>query len=441
MTGETKFYDNETDNYKQNHYQLLWKQGFSADWNLETTLHYTDGKGYYENYKQVKASKFKNYNLEAPIINGVPVAKSDFIRKKWLDNDFYGVVSTLYGRINDLDVNFGLVGNQYYGRHYGNVTGVQLTDINEHEYYRNRSIKNEIAGFAKAIYRINNWELFGDLQLRNITYDTKVLLAGDDEGVDMNKKWTFFNPKAGLSYSIDAGKIFLSYAQAHREPNRSDLFSNPDTKPEVLHDFEAGVEKQAGKVQLSANAYYMYYKDQLVLTGEINNVGAFIRANSGKSYRMGVELGAVAPISNEWSLAGNLTVSDNKNIDYKVTDETEIKSLGDTPISFSPNILANLSLNYQPIENLRFGLQNKYVGSQYLNNENVEAFKLDPYFLTDLSAQYSLQLRRTQVNFNLLVNNLFNQEYINNGYTWGTTPYYYAQAGTNFMFGVSFLFK
>ncbi len=429
------FYDNETDNYRQNHYQVLWNQGLNEKWNLETTVHYTKGKGYYENYKQ--DAKFSKYNLP----NQGTESRSDFIRKKWLDNDFYGVVSTLYGKFDNLDLNFGAVGNQYFGRHFGNVTGVYFPQIQEHEYYRNRSVKNEISGFAKAVYKIDRFEIFGDLQLRNINYDTKVLLSGDGEGADLNKKWTFFNPKAGVSYQINSGKIFLSYANAHREPNRDDLFANPNTEAETLHDFEAGLEKSFGNVQISANAFYMNYVNQLVLNGQINNVGEFIRTNSGKSYRMGIELGALAKLSDQWNVSGNLTLSENKNVDFKNETSAGVENLGDTPISFSPNTIANFLVNFAPTKNFSLGLQNQYVGSQFLDNTNNSDLKLDSYFLTDFNAKYSLKLNRTDLDFKFLLNNIFNKKYVNNGYVYDGAPNYFSQAGINFMFGISAVFK
>ncbi len=318
------FYDNETDNYRQNHYQLLWEQKFNDHWNLETTFHYTKGKGYYENYKQ--ASSFSKYHLPNIIDGGQTITKSDFIRKKWLNNDFYGVVSTLYGKFENLDINFGAVANQYYGRHYGNVTGVFYPQIQESEYYRNRSVKNEVSGFAKALYRIDNLEFFGDLQLRSINYNTKIIMDGDDDGADLDKNWLFFNPKAGVNYKITDGKIFLSYAHAHREPSRADIMANNDVKPEKLHDFEAGFEKQFGFLSLTANIYYMYYVNQLVLNGQLNSVGAFIRTNSGKSYRRGVEVGALAKISKQWEVSGNVTLSQNRNQDFNI-------EVGNVPVS------------------------------------------------------------------------------------------------------------
>lgn len=433
------FYKNENDNYRQNHYQLLWEQKFSSRWNLETTFHFTKGKGYYENYKQ--EAKFSKYNLPNIDENGTEIKTTDFIRKKWLNNDFYGLVSTLYGNLGSIDLNFGAVANQYYGRHYGNVTGVYYPEINEHEYYRNRSVKNEMAGFAKAIWKLGQWELFGDLQLRNIGYNTKIIQAGDDEGINLDKNWTFFNPKAGVSLLVPSGKIYLSYANARREPNRDDLVANPETKPEQLHDVELGYERSFGNIQLSANAYYMYYVDQLVLTGGINNVGAFIRANSGKSYRMGIEIGALADLSEKWTLSGNFTWSRNRNKDFRQETGTGVENLGNTPISFSPDVLGNILLNFRPFKNFSLGLQNQYVGKQYLDNTDNAAYQLDDYFMTDFNASYLLRFPGTDVEFKFLLNNLFNKKYVNNGFVYDETPYYYSQAGTNFMFGITLKFK
>ncbi|MFP3834319.1 TonB-dependent receptor [Chryseobacterium sp. SIMBA_028] len=432
----TGFYDNETDNYRQNHYQLLWEQKFDDHWNLETTVHYTKGKGYYENYKQ--RSSFSKYNLPDIIENGLTIKKSDFIRKKWLNNDFYGVVSTLYGKFENLDLNFGAVANQYYGRHYGNVTGVFYPQIDESEYYRNRSVKNEVSGFAKALFRMENFEFFGDLQLRSINYNTKILMAGDGEGADLDKSWLFFNPKAGVNYKINGGKIFLSYAHAHREPNRDDIMANNDVKPEKLHDFEAGLEKQFGFLSLTANVYYMYYVNQLVLNGQLNNVGAFIRTNSGKSYRRGVEVGALAKLSKQWEVSGNLTLSQNRNQDFNIEVGAAPISLGNTQISFSPNMIANLGVKFNPNKNFQFALMNQYVGKQYIDNTEDKNLELKDYFLIDFNAQYQFTIGKNDIALKLLVNNLFNKKYVNNGSINDEgNPLYFAQAGTNFMFGIS----
>lgn len=430
------FYDNETDNYRQNHYQLLWNQRFSEQWKLETTAHYTKGKGYYENYRQ--GDPFAKYNLPNPIINGAEEEYSDFIRKKWLNNDFYGVISTLYGSLGSLDLNIGAVTNQYYGRHYGNVTGVFLPEIDEHEYYRNRSVKNEVSGFAKGIYKLGRFEIFGDLQLRNIDYDTKILLEGDSEGADLDRKWTFFNPKAGVSYNLGKGKIFLSYANAHREPNRDDLLSNPNTKAETLHDFEAGFERQFGKIAFTANAYYMYYENQLVLNGQINNVGEFIRTNSGQSYRMGIEVGLVAKISNTLQLSGNATLSSNKNKEFIAETEEGLVNYGKTDISFSPSVMANGNITYSPLKNLNLGITAQYVGKQFLDNSGSTVNQLDDYLVPDFTASYKLPFVKNEVILRFLLNNFTDTKYVNNGFS---GPYYFAQAGINFLFGLSIRVK
>ena len=433
------FYDNETDNYKQNHYQLLWEQNFNEHWNLETTFHYTKGKGYYENYKQ--DAKFSKYNLPNLIIENQEIKRTDFIRKKWLDNDFYGGVSTLYGKFENLDLNFGIVGNKYFGKHFGNVSGVYFPEINEFEYYRNNGTKTEFAGFAKAIIKVNQFEFFGDLQLRNINYDTKIIQQGDDEGVSLNKNWTFFNPKAGINYKIPTGKIFISAAIAQREPNRDDLFANPETKAEKLYDFEAGIEKTVGKIAFTTNLYYINYANQLVLNGQINNIGEFIRVNSGASYRMGIEFGALAKLSAQWNISGNFTLSKNENKDFRNETSIGIENLGNTPISFSPKAIANVLVHFNPTKNFSLGIQNQYVGSQYLDNTNNENLKLNDYFLTDFNAKYTLNLNKTEVDFKFLLNNIFNKKYVNNGFVDSSNPYYFSQAGINFMFGVSLKYQ
>ncbi len=430
------FYDNETDNYRQNHFQFLWEQLLGEQWRLETTAHYTLGKGFYENYKQ--GDPFERYNLE----NQGTVEYSDFIRKKWLDNDFYGIVTNLYGRAGIAELNFGAVANNYIGYHYGDVSGVYYPSIQDHEYYRNRSVKTEYAGFAKGIFKLNRIELFGDLQARSIQYSTRIIQQGDYEGMEMNRNWNFFNPKAGISYNIGNGKVYLSYAKASREPNRDDLFANPETQAETLHDFEAGVEKNFGSnFSVAANAYLMNYVNQLVLTGEINDVGAFIRSNSGKSYRAGIEFSALGKITPQWQISGNLALSKNENRDFISEADGTVLEYGRTPISFSPETVANLLVRYSPVQNFSIGLQNQYVGSQYLDNTGNENSRLPDYFLTDLNAQYTLKLRRTDVDLKLLINNLLDKKYVNNGFMYGTDPYYFAQAGINFLFGVSFKFK
>lgn len=207
-------------------------------------------------------------------------------------------------------------------------------------------------------------------------------------------------------------------------------------KSEKLHDFEAGIEKQFGKVAFTANLYYMYYLNQLVLNGQISNIGEFIRTNSGKSYRRGLEIGALAKLSKQWEISGNVSVSQNRNLDFRIKNKKEITELGNTEISFSPNLIANLSLKYNPTKNFHFALMNQFVGKQYLDNTETQSLQLDDYLLTDFNAQYDFKIAKHEVALKLLVNNIFNQKYVNNGYVYNG-PVYFSQAGTNFMFGIS----
>ena len=243
-----------------------------------------------------------------------------------------------------------------------------------------------------------------------------------------------------MNYQIENGKLFFSYAHAHREPNRDDLFANPNTKPEKLHDFELGLEKTFGNVSFTANAYYMNYVNQLVLSGEINMVGEFIKINSGKSYRLGLELGTLAKVSEKLNVLGNITLSQNKNVDFKIEENSTVTNLGNTDISFSPNIIANALIQYKPIKNLQLNLNNQYVGKQYLDNTETQSLQLNDYFLTDFNAQYEFKIAKQEVSLQFLLNNIFDKKYVNNGFVYDG-PYYYAQAGRNFMIGLSFKIK
>ena len=243
-----------------------------------------------------------------------------------------------------------------------------------------------------------------------------------------------------MNYQIENGKLFFSYAHAHREPNRDDLFANPNTKPEKLHDFELGLEKTFGNVSFTANAYYMNYVNQLVLSGEINMVGEFIKINSGKSYRLGLELGTLAKVSEKLNLLGNITLSQNKNVDFKIEENSTVTNLGNTDISFSPNVIANAIIQYKPIKNLQLNFNNQYIGKQYLDNTETQSLQLNDYFLTDFNAQYEFKIAKQEVSLQFLLNNIFDKKYVNNGFVYDG-PYYYAQAGRNFMLGLKIFIK
>ncbi|MBS1548659.1 MAG: TonB-dependent receptor [Bacteroidetes bacterium] len=434
------FYENETDNYKQQHYHLLWEQKFSNRWKLNTTVHFTKGAGYYDNYKSNQ--KLSKYGLENIVVGGSTISRIDLIRQKWLDNKFYGFVSELNGQLQQWDLSFGVIANQYYGEHFGKImSGSYLQQFNlPIEYYRNHSVKNEISSYAKALYQINQFEIFGDLQVRNIAYQVMSDKTSPEEAPDFDKNYSFVNPKIGVNFRTASGVLYTSYANAHREPVRSDLIANPNVRPEKLHDFELGYQTQWKGLKLSANLYYMLYKDQLVLTGALNDVGAPLHENVGESYRRGLEVEASYKINHQWTIQGNTTISQNKNKNYTIETSGGLQSLGDTTIAFSPNYIGNLALTYQPNRFLSFTLMNKWVGKQYINNTETEEFALKSYQLSDFMASYKTQWGTTDIALNLLVNNIFNTRYTNYGADYGV-PYYYAQAKANFMVGLNLKFK
>lgn len=366
----------------------------------------------------------------------------------------------ILGLVSELNINWGktqldagLVANQYDGIHFGQVyRGQYYTDVTQpHEYYRNIGIKDEISGHTKAIHQAGAWELFGDLQLRTIHYRAHTLHGTDQETISFDNHYTFFNPKAGFNYILNQGKLYFSYAQANREPKRSDIVESKNTvKTEKLHDFELGIQKKIGIVNLEANAYYMLYEDQLVLNGKLNDVGNALHENVKNSYRLGFKISANAPIHQQFTISTNATLSNNqiKNYHYFNTFSNEWQNLGNTKIAMSPNFIGNLTLNYLPTKNLQLSLFNKYVGSQFLDNtQNIDR-KQDAYMTSDFVTSYTISSRKYEMKFNFLLNNIFNKKYSSNGYTYNNpdwvsveTPYFYPQAETNFMLGMSLKLK
>ena len=427
------FYDNETDNYQQNHYHLILNQNINNHWDLETTLHYTKGKGFYENYKQDQRPD--KYN----ILNS-GIVKTDLIRKKWLDNDFYGMVVHIYGKYNNLKINIGGAGNQYQGKHFGNMSSAfGLPQIPfEHEYYRNHSVKNDLSFFGKFIYSLNKFELFGDLQFRHIYHNARVLEYFKGEGGDFSRAFNFLNPKTGINFNFNHGKIYFSYALAHREPSRKDIISKNDIQHETLHDFELGLEKSGKFFSVFANLYYMHYNNQLVFSGKIDNTGAFIRENSGKSFRRGVEFGFnLKPIKSIQILA-NATWSENKNLNFHVKNGGVLENLGTTEITLSPKFISNIGVSYQ-LKNFNFGIQNQFVSGQYL--DNTQTLAIPDYNLLDFLAGYKLSLKHHELNLYFNLNNLLNRMYMTKGHVYDGAAYYFPQAGRNFMLGMTWVVK
>lgn len=442
ITGEKKFYRNEIDLYHQNHYYFLWNQNFNENWNLETTLHYTKGKGYFENYIQVDENSPYAHHLSEFHLNIHSVTQTDFIRKKWLNNDFYGVVSTLYGKFNSLTFNFGITANRYQGMHFGNVSGVQIQNIINHEFYRNLSHKDELAGYLKTIFKFHEFEFFGDLQLRNIHFKNEILLDDGKDGLGLNKNWNFFNPKIGINYLLYGGKIYTSFAIAHREPNRDALKANHDSKDEKLSDWELGIEKKIGNLSFIINGYLMNYQDELVFSGAISETGNFIRQNVKKSHRLGIEFGTSTKLNDFFKAKGNFTLSQNKISEINSFDENKkLIILKNTPISLSPNILANLSLNFHILDKFSAEITHQYVGKQYLDNTKNEKYTLKPYHTTDFNTKYHLDFQNFNVDLKLSIYNIMNKKYVNNGYVYTPNAYYFPQAGINFMFGMDILIQ
>ncbi|MFM2367932.1 MAG: hypothetical protein RL619_228 [Bacteroidota bacterium] len=429
-SGNTRYYDNETDNYQQDHFQLHWNEKFSNNWSTNLAFHYTKGKGYYENYKE--DADFSDYGLQ-PV--GV-LTTTDLIRQKWLDNDFYGTTFSANYTTEKLNVIFGGGYNKYEGDHFGKVIWARYasqSELGDH-YYDDFSTKTDGNVFAKANYQITERiSLFGDLQLRNVHYK-----ANSYETGPVNDNFNFLNPKAGLNFDINAkNKLYFSYARANREPNRTD-YEGGNAKPEKLNDFELGWRYVTDKVKFNTNVYYMAYKDQLILTGKLDDVGSPIRSNSEKSYRLGLEVDATIAVSEQFIIRPNFTLSANKNIDLAVEGE----NYGTTDIAYSPSVIVGNILVYKPTENFQVSWMQKFVGEQYMNNIELPAAKLADYFVNDLNIAYEFKPKSVFKSIILtgLVNNILDKKYVSNGYMWDVYPYYYPQSGINFLAGLTLKF-
>ena len=450
--GNLKFYDNETDNYKQDHYQLHWNQRWSDFWSTNLAFHYTKGKGFYENYKQ--GEDVADYGIEPQEIDGTLVEESDVIRRKWLDNDFYGTTFSLNYKKDKIDFIAGGGYNRYEGKHYGNVLWTRSVILPEYnfQYYDDFSTKNDLNVFAKLNYALTSkWNLFGDLQYRNVSYKAN----GNDTGL-VDDNFNFFNPKAGITFTVnDKNNFYFSYARANREPNRTD-YEDGSPKPEKMNDFELGWRYNSEKAKVNINAYWMKYQDQLVLTGGLNDVGSPIRANSGKSYRLGIEMEAIIVLSEKFLLRPNVTISSNKNQDFVFERDGVLQNLGDTDIAFSPNMIAANALTFLPIKNMQISLLSKFVGEQYMGNIDSKGSKLESYAVNDLSVSYEFKPKSVfkSILITGLLNNIFDYKYESNGYFYtyddedatsgDITTYegagYYPQAGINFLAGLTLLF-
>ncbi|MEZ4793515.1 MAG: TonB-dependent receptor [Gelidibacter sp.] len=455
--GNTRFYDNEVDDYKQDHYQLLWNERLNSRWSTNVALNYTYGRGFFEQYKEDE--DFGDYNLTPIEIGNDTINSTDLIRRRWLDNDFYVLNANANYKTNELNMTFGGSYSSYDGDHFGEIIWARFASDSEigDRYYEGNGKKTDISMFTKATYRLNDKvSLYGDVQLRWVDYKTTGLTS-DRILLNIDENYAFFNPKAGITFEMnEKNNMYVSYARANREPNRDDFENNATVKPEQLNDFELGWRHTSERFTFNANIYYMLYNEQLVLTGTIDNVGNPIRTNSGASYRLGLELEAALKLTDQFTIRPNLTLSSNKNKETFAAIDGQVVNLGKTDISFSPEIVAANALIFQPNTNFQVALLSKYVGEQFMSNTESEVSKLDSYVINDLNVSYEWKTNKIfkSILFSGLVNNLFNVKYVSNGYYFtydddfsvpGTITTiegtgYYPQATTNFIVGVTLKF-
>jgi iron complex outermembrane receptor protein len=440
------FYDNQVDNYAQDHYQLHVNHKLADKLKLNVSLHYTYGRGYFEEYAQFQA--LSNYGYQ-PFISGTDtISTTDLTRRKWLDNDFYGGIFNFAYTSDRYTSVFGGGIHQYDGRHFGQVIWAQnvIDGAPEKEYYRSNSYKTDVNVYWKNLYAINNsFTAFLDLQVRSVNYrasGTDQDFADQVFNFEFEQNNVFFNPKAGITYTfLNGNRAFASYAVGHREPNRIDLINaDPEDlpKPERLQDFEFGFAGSKGQFAWEANAFYMFYNNQLVLTGELDPVGFPIRKNIGESYRIGIEFAATWRPLNWLKWSPTITYMQSQNLDFvQENADGTVNALGNTAIAFSPNTIAASNLSFMPVDGLTLTLFTKYVGEQFLDNSETSRLTLDDYLLNDIRISYDWDPSWIQ-NIRLYVHvlNAFNEEYSSNGYVFFGDPYFYPQAGTNLLAGL-----
>ena len=465
--GNALHYDNETDNYTQTHFQLFYKiVNSKSGYFLNIGTHLTRGFGYYEQYKEDK--KYSAYGLPNYILNDSTIKRSDFITQKWLDNYFYGInfstgKSVKFANANSLKWNVNGSLNQYDGEHYGKLIWSQNNSSipQNYEWYYGTGKKTQGNVAGNLAYQIKKWTLFAELQYRLISYKIGGI---DDDMIDISQYyfWNFFNPKTSISYNWSKNKVeqslYFSFAMANREPTRSDIVDAPllsKPVPETLYDFELGYLLNLEKYRLNVNGYFMYYDHQLVLTGQINDVGAAIMSNVDKSYRAGIEVVSHYQPNKYFTWNFNTTLSANKILDYTQFVETYDENweflsmteeyLGTTDISFSPNIVVGNEFIFTPIKSFNIGLATKFIGKQYIDNSSNENYILKPYTITNLNLSYQFkECKNFKVSIFFSINNIFNAKYESNAWLWkayvgGVEQFsdgYYPQAGINFFGGI-----
>lgn len=452
-------YANEVDNYSQDHAQLLFTHQFSSKLSANAALHYTYGRGYYEQHR--KDDDFSKYGLSPLYTGNDTINSTELIRRRWLDNHFYGTTYSLNYKTSVLSIILGGGYNNYDGRHFGELIWMRYANNTGlgYRWYDNDANKEDLNTYLKVDYLIGEkLTLFADLQVRTVDYSTE----GKDNDlriINIDTNFVFVNPKGGFNYQLSQ-KVgtYASVSVGNREPVRTDFIDNPANKQpkhETMIDYEAGIEVKLKKVQLQGNFYYMDYKNQLILTGELNDVGSSIRTNVDKSYRIGVELIGNMLVSKKVMINLNATFSQNKiekftEVLYDYTNGYDVVEniYSNTDIAFSPNLIAAAGIEYKPAKALSLMLQTKYVGEQFLDNTSNNKRAIAAYQTVDGRISYTLTPKKMkEISFNLLINNLFNSLYSSNGYTYSyiyenliTENFYYPQAGTNFLIGLTFKF-
>ena len=457
-------YPNQYDNYLQSYYQLHFSHEFNHHWNANVALHYTKGKGYYEEYK--KGESFSSYNLNNVIIGNDTITTTNLVRRLWLNNDFYGTTFSLnYNSNKRFAATLGGAWNDYHGLHYGEIIWAQYASnsVLHTNYYNDTANKKDFNVFIKANYLLfEDLNLYADLQYRTIDYSFlgyNSALQNVQQSVMLN----FFNPKFGVNYAIsDKSTLYGSYSIGHREPNRDDYTqSTPESRPlpEQLRDIEIGYKHKSKRIMWSLNFYAMKYKNQLVLTGQINDVGAYIETNVADSYRQGFEGELAIKVFKKLTWTTNATISQNKVLNYNEF-LPEYDASGNitgyrqntyrlTDIAFSPNFVAASTITYEVVKNFKLSFISKYVGEQFLDNTSNESRKLNPYFVNNIRINYSIHTKLIrELGFVVSINNIFNEMYESNGYSYSyalsgkqiTENFYFPQAGINFMAGLNFKF-
>ncbi|MDB5235977.1 MAG: TonB-dependent receptor, partial [Hymenobacter sp.] len=465
-------YDNQTDNYQQNHYQLHLSQGLGRNWNLGAALHLTRGFGYYESYRARR--KFSDYGLENVVIGGQTITRTNLIDQKWLDNNFYGGTFALNYQPKDDDrfqATLGGAWNRFENDHYGEVIWAQYAaNLSPRQrYYFNTATKTDFNVYLRFMWQVlPRLGIYTDAQVRQIEYDINGV-EDDQNDVSTRARYRFDNPKAGATFALAEGQqLYASFAVGQREPVRSDFTDRPagdqTARAERLSDFEGGYRfTRSGlhllgpntALRLEANAFYMSYHNQLVATGQLNDVGTALRTNVARSYRRGVELTGFASADDKISLSTTLTLSQNRILDYRdvVYDENFLPVVAEartSTISYSPAVVSAHTLEGQPVKNLRLALLAKTVSRQYLDNSENDARSIKPYQTLDFRVRYAIHPTfMKEIEVALLVNNVLNREYVANGYTYSyvgasgqqeTFNWFYPQATRNFLASVNLKF-